>query len=80
MKRLEWSNGVEWGEIFCPMTGQDEMTYWKEGTPCNDIFTAPMVDDDGDIFYYRFDQDEGCWHEDMYVLGSYEQGMTVSFE
>ncbi|MED1664528.1 hypothetical protein [Brevibacillus laterosporus] len=79
MKRLEWSNGAEWGEIFCPMTDRMEMTYWKKRAPRYDTFTAPMVDDDGNVIYYQFDHDEGCWHEDMYVLCSYEKGMTISF-
>ncbi|ERM16535.1 hypothetical protein P615_23250 [Brevibacillus laterosporus PE36] len=35
--KLKWSNGVEWGEILCPMTGQDEMTNRKKETHCYDI-------------------------------------------
>lgn len=33
VKELKWSNGKEWGEIFCPMLQRAVMTYWEEGTP-----------------------------------------------
>ena len=26
-KWLKWENGKEWGTIYCPMLGQDVMTY-----------------------------------------------------
>lgn len=79
MKWLEWSNGSEWGEIFCPMLGQSVMTYWQTGTPCYDSYTAPFVDDDGDVCCYRYDHDEGGWHEDLIVLGQHEGEQTCKF-
>lgn len=80
MKVLKWSNGQEWGEIYCPMLGKSVMTYRKKGTPCYDTYTAPMVDDDGDIFCYRYDHDMGGWHEDdYYVLGEYQGEETCKF-
>jgi hypothetical protein len=80
MKELKWSNGQEWGEIFCPMTGKKEMTYWKEGTPCYDTYTAPRVDKDNQIYCYRYDHDLGGWHEDdVYYLGEYEGEVTCCF-
>ncbi|MCL6441857.1 MAG: hypothetical protein K6T83_00080 [Alicyclobacillus sp.] len=68
MRELKWSNGVEWGEIFCPMLGRNVMTYWPQGRPCYDTWTAPMVDEERNVFCYRFDQDEGCWVEGVYWL------------
>lgn len=72
VKELAWSNGREWGLIYCPMLDREVMTYWEEGTPCYDTYTAPMVSEDGEIFCYRFDQDEGAWFEDVYLLGEYD--------
>ncbi len=76
-KVLEWSNGVEWGEIHHPQLG-NVMTYWKKGTPCYDTYTAPRVDEDGAIYTDRFCQDEGVWRETMYI-GEYDGVDTVSF-
>lgn len=77
-KVLSWSNGKEWGEIHHPDLG-NVMTYWKAGTPCYDTYTAPMVDACGDIYCYRFDQDEGYWIEDTLCLGSYNGIDTCKF-
>lgn len=76
---LKWSNGREWGEIECPMLGNEPvMTYWGGG-PCYDTYTAPFVVDGG-IYCYRFDQDEGGWVEDdMRFIGEYEDGVICNF-
>ncbi|PGA79631.1 hypothetical protein COL94_28880 [Bacillus wiedmannii] len=79
MKELSWSNGVEWGKIYCPMLGQEVMTYYMEGTPPYDTYTNPIVNEDGDVYYYRFDQDEGGWHEDSEWLGEYTEGANCKF-
>ncbi|WP_324627657.1 hypothetical protein [Bacillus paranthracis] len=79
MKELSWSNSVEWGEIYCPMLGKYVMTYYKEGTPAYDTYTNPFVNEDGDIYYYRFDQDEGGWDEDAEWLGEYTEGTSCKF-
>jgi hypothetical protein len=79
LKYLKWSNGKEWGEINCPMFGNvPVMTYWKEGTPCYDTYTAPFVLDE-EIYCYKFDQDEGMWHEDLHFLGEYENNESCRF-
>ena len=41
------------------------MTYYPKGTPCYYSYTAPFIDESGDVCYYRFDHDEGCWEEDV---------------
>jgi hypothetical protein len=64
MKELSWSNGVEWGNIYCPMLGKEVMTYYTEGTRPYDTYTNPIVNEDGDVYYYRYDHDEGGWHEE----------------
>lgn len=67
-KWLRWENGIEWGKIKCPMLNDEEvMTYYAEGFPCYYSYTAPFVLE-GFICYYRFDQDEGCWDEDIYSV------------
>lgn len=79
-KELSWSNGKEWGKIYCPMLDREVMTYWKIGTPCYDTYTSPFVDENGEIYCYRFDQDLGAWHEDdTYWLGTYNGIDTCRF-
>ncbi|WP_241475452.1 hypothetical protein [Priestia flexa] len=63
---IEWTNVVEWGKIFCPMLDMEVMTYYPSGQPAYDSYTAIIVGEDGETFYYRFDQDEGRWDEDAY--------------
>jgi hypothetical protein len=55
------------------------MTYWKNGSPCYDTYTAPMVDANGDIYCYCFDQDEGCWKEDTIYIGTYVGEKEIAF-
>lgn len=62
---LEWkSDMVEWGEIFCPMIGIEVMTYYPNGIPAYDTITNPFINEDGEVYYYKYDQDEGGWYED----------------
>lgn len=68
IKFIEWSNVVEWGKIFCPMLGMEVMTYYPNGQPAYDSYTAIIVGEDGEAFYYRFDQDEGGWDEVAYCV------------
>ncbi|MEO2202472.1 hypothetical protein ABGV42_01795 [Paenibacillus pabuli] len=76
-KVLTWGNGKEWGEIEHPDLGF-VMTYWKKGTPCYDTYTAPIVDDYGDITCERFCQDEAEW-VDTISLGPHADGVVVNF-
>jgi hypothetical protein len=79
-KKLSWSNGKEWGKIYCPMLDETVMTYWKKGTPCYDTYTNPFVNEDGEIYCYRYDHDLGAWHEDdTYWLGEYNGIDTCKF-
>lgn len=79
-KWLKWENGKEWGEIQCPMLGDKSvMTYYPEGVPCYYSYTAPFVLD-GEIYYHRFDHDEGMWDEDtLFGMGEYQEGTVVKF-
>lgn len=66
---LEWkSNMVEWGEIYCEELGKDVMTYYPSGTPAYDTITNPFMSDDGDIYYFKYDQDEGYWKDGAIYL------------
>lgn len=80
IKWLSWENGKEWGTIECPMLGGEPvMTYYPEGVPCYYSYTAPFVED-GEIYYYRFDHDTGCWDEDVqFGLGEYVEGVVCKF-
>ena len=77
---LSWQNGKEWGTIECPMLGNEPvMTYYPEGVPCYYSYTAPFVED-GEVWYYRFDHDTGCWDEDtLFSLGEYIEGIICKF-
>lgn len=79
-KWLNWENGKEWGEIQCPMLDDEYvMTYYPEGVPCYYSYTAPFVHD-GDVCYYRYDHDEGCWGTDtLFCMGEYIEGMILKF-
>lgn len=74
-KWLQWEDAEEWGEIECPMLdGQKVMTYIPKGAPAYYSMTAPFVED-GDVCYYRYDHDEGCWDEDtIFVIEEYQEG------
>lgn len=74
MQWLTWKNVKEWGKIQCPMLGDKcVMTYYREDEPCYYSYTAPFVQD-GEIYYYRFNHDEGCWDESTYCIGEYREG------
>ena len=79
-KWLKWENGREWGEIQCPMLGNEYvMTYYPEDSPCYYSYTAPFVCD-GDICCYRYDHDVGGWDEDLLVLlydGEYTEEIKI---
>ena len=79
-KWLKWENGKEWGEIQCPMLDDEYvMTYYPEGVQCYYSYTAPFVHD-GDVYYYRYDHDEGCWDTDtLFCMGEYIEGMILKF-
>lgn len=80
IKWLAWEDGEEWGEIACPMLDNENiMTYCPKDVPCYYTYTAPFVED-GEVCYYRFDQDEGCWDEDvLFSIGEYTEGVVVKF-
>lgn len=77
---LSWENGKEWGEIKCPMLDNESvMTYYPENRPCWYTYSAPFVLD-GEVFYYRFDQDEYAWDEELFLLGEYSENTKCKFE
>lgn len=78
-KWLQWENAQEWGKIYCPMIGNEVMTYYPIGTPAFDSYTAPFIDDDSDVCYYRYDHDEGGWTEEAYCMGEYVDGKKYGF-
>lgn len=74
IKWLKWKNLKECMEIECPMIGNEiVMTYAPENGPIQYSFTAPFVDEDGDVCYYQYDHDEGNWDENTIWVGKYEQ-------
>ena len=79
MHWLKWENGKEWGKIYCHMLGEWVMTYWEEGTPAYDTYTAPFVVD-GDVCFYKYDHDDDCWHEELFVLEEYSENVKCRFQ
>ena len=77
---LTWANGEEWGEIACPMMdGKPVMTYYPQNAVAvYYTYSAPFVMD-GEVFYYRFDHDEGMWDMEMFFMGEYFKGLVCNF-
>ena len=68
-KELEWkSDMIEWGEIYCPFLGREVMTYYPNGTPAYDSVTNPFMDEDGGVYYYKYDHDEGGWIDGSFSI------------
>ena len=75
---LEWkSNMIEWGEIHCPMMDKYTMTYYPSGMPAYDSVTNPFINEDGELYYYKYDHDEGGWHEEMFGLCDAEEYINL---
>lgn len=67
-EKMEWKGQwEEWGLITHPELGEI-MTYYPKGRPCYDSYTNPFVVGDGEVCYYRFDHDEGCWLDEIFTL------------
>lgn len=46
---------------------------YPKGHKPYDTITSPFADEDGDVFYYKYDHDEGCWVEERFYLCSKEE-------
>lgn len=68
------------GKIECPvLCGKYVMTYYPEGVPCYYSYIAPFVLD-GEVYYYRYDHDVGCWDDDiLFSMGEFVEGMVIKF-
>jgi len=75
MDWLTWENGTEWGKIYCPMLEEEVMTYYPKGGRCFDSYTAPFVDSNGEVCYYKYDHDEDGWYEECFYMDDYTEGM-----
>lgn len=65
---VKWKgNMIKWGEIYHPTLEKYIMTYYPSGTPAYDSYTNPFIDEDGNIYYLKYDHDEGCWENDAYI-------------
>lgn len=75
---LEWkSNMNEWGEIYCPFLNKEVMTYYPVGVPAYDTITNPLINEDGEVYYYKYDHDEGGWHEDTFSMCDAEEYINL---
>lgn len=75
---LEWkSNMIEWGEIHCPFLNKSVMTYYPNGCRAYDTITNPLINEDGEVYYYKYDHDEGGWHEDIFSMCDAEEYINL---
>ena len=66
---LEWkSNMNEWGEIYCPFLNKEVMTYYPVRVRPYDTITNPFIEENGGVYYYKYDHDEGGWYEECYMM------------
>ena len=66
---LTWENGELWGTMPCPMLGGILVDlYSPKGYPVFDSFTAPFVDEDGLVGYYKYDHDAGGWDDTFHYI------------
>lgn len=75
---LEWKSDMnEWGEIYCPFLSKEVMTYYPVGVPAYDSITNPFVNEDGEVYYYKYDHDEGGWNEDTFSMCDAEEYINL---
>ncbi|WP_460293781.1 DUF3850 domain-containing protein [Clostridium tertium] len=75
---LEWKSDMnEWGTIYCPFLNKEVMTYYPVGAPAYDSITNPFINEDGEVYYYKYDHDEGGWCEDMFHMCDVEEYINL---
>lgn len=75
---LEWKSDMnEWGEIYCPFLKKNVMTYYPNGCRAYDTITNPFINQDGVIYYYQYDHDEGGWWEDIFMMCDAEEYINL---
>lgn len=75
---LKWkSNMVEWGEIYNEELGKDVMTYYPSGMPPYDTITNLFINEDGEVYFYKFDQDEGYWEDGAIIFCDAEEWINL---
>ncbi|MEW8993092.1 DUF3850 domain-containing protein [Clostridium sp.] len=76
---LEWkSDMIKWGDIYCPMIGYRVMTYYPEGSRPYDTITNPFINEDGEVYYYKYDHDEGGWKDEIYSMCDADEYINLS--
>lgn len=72
--QLEWKSDMnEWGEIYCPFLDKSVMTYYPNGSRPYDTVTSPFLNEDGDVYFYKYDHDEGGWNDETYSMCEIEE-------
>ena len=62
----------EWGNISCPMLNNEEvMTYCPKDAIPYDTVTNPFINEDGDLYVFKYDHDIGGWEEDTTFMLAY---------
>lgn len=75
---LEWkSDMIEWGEIYCPFLNKSIMTYYPNGCRAYDSITNPLINEDGEVYYYKYDHDEGGWKDEVFSMCDAEEYINL---
>ena len=75
---LEWKSDMnEWGEIYCPFLNKYVMTYYPNYCRPYDTITNPFINEDGEVYYYKYDHDEGGWCEEIFSMCDAEEYINL---
>lgn len=80
MHWLKWKNGKEHGKIYCPMLHEWVETYLLDGGPSYNSYTAPFANEDGCVYFHKYDHDADCWHAELFYLGEHLEGIECTYE
>lgn len=80
MKSLSWKNSEVHGQVYCPMIDEFVKTYLVEGGQSHSAYTAPFAKEDGCVYFYKYDLNANCWHEELFYLGEYLEEIECTYE
>lgn len=82
-KILRWSYINKWGKVKHPILGT-VMTYTLydkgDGMPYIFVYTAPMVDENDNIYCYKFNPESQKWEDAIEYLGKYKGQNEIDYK
>lgn len=67
----------EWGTLYCPFLNKAVMTYYPVGMRAYDTITNPFMNEYGEIYYYKYDHDEGGWIDGSFSMCDAEEYINL---